>query len=132
MSQTDLEKRLEDRHIAYLYVNIYKEGGKGVFGLLADLSGDGFKLITDKHITEGREYQMLIKNPHSQPAYSLSQFAAKSIWCIEKEKGIFETGFEFVFVSELAQGLFVKLQHDFEATSYAINKLDNQSFDVEN
>ena len=128
MSKQDLEKRVRDRQTAYLYVSIYNANGGGFFGLLADLSKSGFKLTSEKPIENNQEFKLAIKNPHMAPADQINTFVARSMWAAEKEHGIFETGFQFVSMSDDAKGLFVTLERDFAATSKAIQELDEESY----
>jgi len=128
MTKQELEKRVRDRQTAYLYVSIYHANGGGFFGLLADLSKSGFKLTSEKPIENNKEFKLAIKNPHMAPADQINTFVARSMWAAEKEHGIFETGFQFVSMSEDAKGLFVTLERDFAATSKAIQELDEESY----
>lgn len=131
MSKADLEKRVRDRQTAYLYVSIYKEDGGGFFGLLADLSKGGFKLTSEKAVESNQEYKLAIKNPHLSPADQVNTFVAKAMWSTEKEHGLFETGLQFVSSSDDAKALFQRLERDFEATSVAIEELDEDSYLVD-
>ena len=128
MTKQELEKRVRDRQTAYLYVSIYNANGGSFFGLLADLSKSGFKLTSEKPIENNKEFKLAIKNPHMAPADQVNTFVARSMWVAEKEHGIFETGFQFVSMSDDAKGLFVTLERDFAATSKAIQELDEESY----
>ncbi len=128
MSQADLEKRVRDRQTAYLYVSIYKADGGSFFGLLADISKSGFKLTSESPVEGDQEFKLAIKNPHLDPANQVNTFVAKSMWSAEKDHGLHETGFQFVSASKGAQALFIKLESDFEATSIAIQDLDESAY----
>ena len=128
MSKADLEKRVRDRQTAYLYVSIYNEQGGGFFGLLADLSKGGFKVTSEKPIENNKDYKLAIKNPHMAPADQINTFVARAMWVADKEHGLYETGFQFVSMTEEAKGLFAKLERDFSATSKAIQELDEESY----
>jgi len=128
MSQAELEKRVRDRQTAYLYVSIYMADGGSFFGLLADLSKGGFKLTSEKEVPADTEFKLAIKNPHMAPADQINTFVAKSMWSAEKEHGLYETGLQFVSASDGAKALFIKLERDFEATSKAIQDLDEESY----
>jgi hypothetical protein len=128
MSQGDLEKRIKDRQTAYLYVSIYKADGGEFFGLLADLSQNGFKITAEKSIEADKEFKLAIKNPHLDPADQINTFTAQSMWTAEMDHGLFETGFQFVSASDGAKVLFERLEVDFESTATAIQELDEESY----
>jgi len=123
MDRSELENRLKKRYPSSLYVSVFLGTSGEFFGLLADLSGTGFKLTTGDEITLDTHYELAIKNPFSGRSDELNQFSVRSIWCQQNRDGLYDAGFHFLSFDTETEKLFKRLSIDFESTSRSINKL---------
>jgi PilZ domain len=124
MDRSELENRLKKRYPSSLYVSVFLGSNGEFFGLLADLSGTGFKLTTGAEITINTEYALAIKNPFSGRSDELNHFAVQSVWCQQNQDGLYDAGFQFIHFEPETEKLFKRLSIDFESTARSMNKLE--------
>ena len=132
MTPSELEKRLKIRYPSTIYVSVYTGNNYEFFGLLADLSGSGFKLCSDSEIISAQDYALAIRDPFSERGGEYIPFSVRAIWCHKSNDGLYEAGFQFPDsanggTGSAGESFFKQLRDDFKATARAINQLEKDS-----
>src|SRR5690606_15600438 len=117
MSRRELEQRMATRYPPSIYVSLYHANNHDFFGLLADLSETGFKLVSDSEIVTDQHYTLSACNPFSVTLGDYITFTVNAIWCRKNDDELYEAGFQFTETNDESEKLFSQLTTDFEATA---------------
>ncbi len=109
----DEKRKLKRRHLIY-YLRIYSGKSKTPLGFLVDIHSEGIMIISEKEIKTGKQFDLKMDLPKSAGEKKSVLFKTKSIWCTKGvNSDLYETGFEFVNISEKDLQMIDNIVYDF-------------------
>jgi hypothetical protein len=93
-------RKFKRRHLIY-YLRVFEQGGRNLLGHVADITTEGFMLVSDNTIKPGQTYSLWIQLPQGTSYNDRIEFKAETRWCKpDINQDFFDTGFIFVDISE--------------------------------
>lgn len=101
MGGKDVEgRRAERRHLIY-YLRVFEQDGGELVGYLADLTTEGFMVISDRKIAAGRTFGLRMDLPKKMKGSRQVLFKARSMWCKpDANPDFYNTGYRIVGLSK--------------------------------
>lgn len=94
------KRKLERRHLLY-YLRIWDADNDRMLGHLADVSTDGFMLVSEEKIDNDKKFNIEMRLPSIAGETEAVAFAATSCWSTNDVNQMFyDTGFKFSDISE--------------------------------
>ncbi len=100
MGGKDVEgRRAERRHIIY-YLRVFAQDSGELVGYLADLTTEGFMVISDRKVAAGRTFRLRMDLPKEMKGTRQVLFKAKVMWCKpDANPDFYNTGYRILNLS---------------------------------
>jgi len=97
----DVEGRREQRrHIIY-YLRVFEQDSGELVGYLADLTTEGFMVISDRKVAAGRTFRLRMDLPKEMKGTRQVLFKAKAMWCKpDSNPDFYNTGYRILNLSK--------------------------------